>query len=82
METVLPIIGVLILTVLVIGNVLIFRDTKRRGKWGINSRQVFCPWCNFAMPKVRWPANLRQALWGGWTCPRCGVEMDKWGRPL
>jgi hypothetical protein len=23
---------------------------------------------------------MRQALWGGSTCPSCGTEIDKWGR--
>lgn len=34
------------------------------------------------MPVVRKPANWKQALWGGWTCPRCGSEYDRWGRKV
>jgi hypothetical protein len=29
---------------------------------------------------LRKPSNLRQALWGGWTCPHCRGEFDRWGR--
>jgi hypothetical protein len=39
-----------------------------------------CPECGQIMPKTRKPANLRQTLWGGWTCPNCGCEMDRRGR--
>jgi hypothetical protein len=39
-----------------------------------------CPECGEPAPKVRTPANRRQALWGGWTCPECGTEMDRRGR--
>jgi hypothetical protein len=31
------------------------------------------------MPMVRKPQNERQMLWGGWTCPTCNCEMDKYG---
>ena len=26
--------------------------------------------------------SLRQSMWGGWTCPNCGTEVDKWGREV
>src|SRR5581483_10306990 len=39
-----------------------------------------CPECAAPVPVVRKPANWRQALWGGWTCPHCGGEFDRWGR--
>lgn len=39
-----------------------------------------CPECGAPMPKVRTPANRRQMLWGGWTCPGCGTELDRRGR--
>ena len=28
---------------------------------------------------VRKPTSFRQAAWGGWTCFKCGCEIDKWG---
>lgn len=39
-----------------------------------------CPECGKPMPAVRKPANRRQMLWGGWTCPDCGTELDRRGR--
>jgi hypothetical protein len=61
---------------------LMRRDTARQqGKWGVNLKRVACSGCGTAMPPVRELANWRQALWGGWTCPECGIELDKWGRP-
>ena len=41
-----------------------------------------CPDCRTPMPKVRRPANRRQMLWGGWTCPECGCEIDRRGRKV
>lgn len=41
-----------------------------------------CPQCGTPMPKVRKPANRRQMLWGGWTCPKCGCELDRRGRKV
>jgi hypothetical protein len=33
-------------------------------------------------PKDRWPRNWRQRLWGGWTCPNCGCEVDRKGKKV
>jgi hypothetical protein len=41
-----------------------------------------CAECGAPAPKVRKPANRRQMLWGGWTCPECGCEMDRRGRKI
>jgi transposase len=41
-----------------------------------------CPDCGEPLPKVRKPANRRQMLWGGWTCPKCGCEVDRKGRKV
>ena len=41
-----------------------------------------CAECGAPAPRVRRPANRRQRLWGGWTCPECGCEMDRRGRPV
>ena len=53
-----------------------------RSKLGVNLKEVKCPECGTVQPKVRRPKNLRQAMWGGWTCPTCGCEMDKWGNKI
>ncbi|MBH25147.1 MAG: hypothetical protein CMH57_11980 [Myxococcales bacterium] len=55
---------------------------ERRSRWGINLDPVSCPDCDLPMPPVRTPKNTRQALWGGWTCPDCGCEMDKYGEAI
>jgi hypothetical protein len=41
-----------------------------------------CPRCEAELPQYRRPASLKQALWGGWTCPNCGCEIDRQGQPL
>ena len=41
-----------------------------------------CSICGAPVPEIRRPSNWRQALWGGWTCPRCQHEFDRWGRCL
>lgn len=65
------------------------RMTRARGsRWGVNAdallpgRDLRCPHCGHALPRLRKPANLRQALWGGGTCRHCGREYDKWLRQL
>ena len=41
-----------------------------------------CPDCGEPLPKFRSPASLRQAMLGGWTCPKCGCETDRRGRKV
>lgn len=41
-----------------------------------------CEECGTPMPLVRRPANRRQMLWGGWTCKKCGTELDRKGRKV
>lgn len=68
---------------LLIGLILIVRDTiRKRGRWGINLRPVFCPDCGLPAPAIRKPKNARQTMWGGCTCTGCGTEYDKWGYPV
>ena len=54
----------------------------RETKWAINLETVHCPQCKQRMPAFRVPTNLHQLMWGGWTCPKCGCQMDKMGKPL
>ena len=37
-------------------------------------------YCRVRQGKYR--DGWRQKLWGGYTCPKCACEMDKWGRRL
>jgi hypothetical protein len=48
---------------------------------GINLKAVHCPQCDERLPTLRLP-SLSQVAWGGWTCPQCGCEVDKWGRAV
>src|SRR5437667_8627000 len=59
---------------------LVIYCTFARNRWGINVGPVFCPCCKASLPSIRPPQNLRQTLWGGGTCTKCGTEVDKWGR--
>jgi hypothetical protein len=60
---------------------LIVYGTVVKNKWGINLRRVSCPTCGTQMGQLRMPKSGKQAIWGGWTCPNCQSEVDKWGRP-
>jgi hypothetical protein len=75
--------GLVMFSLLAVGGVLVIRDTMRkRGRWGMNFAPVRCPRCGEPAPVVRAPKNSRQALWGGHTCAKCGVEYDKWGHEV
>ena len=41
-----------------------------------------CPACGEKLPRLRAPSNSRQAMWGGWTCPHCGCEVDRKGKKV
>ncbi|OGS41322.1 MAG: hypothetical protein A3K77_02610 [Euryarchaeota archaeon RBG_13_31_8] len=41
-----------------------------------------CPECGKPLSKIRMPKTTREALWGGWTCPYCGCEIDRKGRKV
>src|SRR5262249_45445286 len=73
---------VAILFLLCVGAVLVAYGTAAKNKWGINLAEVFCPRCGTALPRMHEPRSLRQAIWGGWTCPVCGAGVDKWGREI
>ena len=68
--------------VFAIGMALVVYDTVAKNRWGINLDDVSCPRCNTVLPKVRKPRSRQQAMWGGYTCPTCGLEIDKWGREV
>lgn len=48
---------------------------------GMN-RSVQCPKCGQQQPKIRTPSTWRQTVWGGWTCQKCGQEMDRRGKAV
>ena len=71
--------------VLTIGVLLVVWGTVVKNRWGINLKPSACPRCKAPPPPplaIRRPTSMRQALWGGRTCPACGAEIDKWGREI
>jgi hypothetical protein len=71
-----------ITTVLLVFAIVIYLALKlwpKSGPMGINLSRVKCPKCNAALPMIRKPKNKAQAMWGGWTCHKCGCEVDKYG---
>ena len=43
---------------------------------------MICPKCKTKLPLFRTPTNLNQMLMGGWTCPKCGCEVDRKGNNI
>ena len=78
----LSIFNVVIFAILLAAVVRVVIGTLRKDKWGINLKRTYCPRCGEKIPSVRKPAGRQQALWGGGTCPKCGCEVDKWGREV
>ena len=60
------------------------KANTEKSKWGINlkaitpGKKIKCPGCGTELPKIRKPENLKETLWGGFTCKSCGKEYDKW----
>ena len=79
-DPVIQVVLVFIVPVLLIGILLVAFGTVTKNRWGINTKLVNCPACGCPMPQVRQPKSIKQTLWGGGTCGKCGCEMDKWGR--
>jgi hypothetical protein len=71
---------ILVVVVLAAGFVFIRAQTKAQGRWGINPLRTFCPRCGTRLPMIRKPATREEALFGGWTCPQCRCQVDKYGR--
>ena len=79
---VLTILVLLLFAIFSLGSVLVVLGTFRKNRWGINTAQLTCPNCGNALGYARTPKTMAQFLWGGSTCSRCGVEVDKWGRTV
>ena len=50
--------------------------------YGLLRKPVFCPRCKTKLPRIRIPKNARQSAFGGWTCPKCGCEVDRNGKEV
>jgi predicted RNA-binding Zn-ribbon protein involved in translation (DUF1610 family) len=79
---VITVLAYLVFILLAVGAVLVLVGTVVKNRWGINVEPLRCPNCGDLLGRVRIPKNLSQTLWGGNTCDKCGVEVDKWGRPV
>ncbi len=73
---------VAILALLGVGLLLVVYGTVAKNRWGINLATVSCPNCNTRLTgtHTQKKRSLKQAMWGGYTCPVCGTDIDKWGR--
>jgi len=47
--------------------------------YALSRGRKHCPKCNYKLPMIRRPSTEQQALWGGWTCPICGANIDRDG---
>jgi len=78
--------SLLLIMILVLFIILVFifyyMLFRKKSKFGINPKRMICPNCKKPLPLIRKPKNMRQALWGGSTCPHCGTEVDKWGKEI
>lgn len=60
------------------------KQNQSKSKWGINfeaikhGSEITCAGCGAKVPKIRKPQNLKEILWGGFTCKSCGKQHDKW----
>ena len=81
-DGVMNVVFVVTISVVFLGILLVAFGTVTKNGWGINLEPVNCPACGSPMPQLRQPKSLGQRLWGGWTCGKCGCEIDKWGRPI
>ena len=73
---------VILLIVVVLAAAFVFfrAQTRAQGRWGITLSRRSCPRCGTPLPMIRKPATRGEALWGGWTCPQCRCQVDKYGR--
>jgi hypothetical protein len=82
MIAIMTILFLVVIGLLAVGMALVVFGTLVENKWGINPSQVQCPRRGAALRRLRTPRSLRQRLWGGYTCPNCAAEVDKWGRKI
>ena len=76
------VVAIVMAGLLIIPSAFTVYGTLAKNKWGINLHPVSCPRCGKRVTVIREPRSQRQAKWGNWTCPGCGIEVDKWGREI
>jgi hypothetical protein len=79
-DRVMNVVFIVVASLLFLGILLVAIGTVTKNRWGVNLESLNCPTCGSPVAQVRQPKSFSQALWGGWTCAKCGGEMDKWGR--
>ncbi|MEO8002015.1 MAG: hypothetical protein ABI644_09065 [Arenimonas sp.] len=47
--------------------------------YGILQPRKTCPKCNQLLPMMRKPKTAREAVLGGWHCPKCNAKIDRKG---
>lgn len=55
---------------------------NQNNKWDINLDKVLCPECGSKQSMLRIPKNLKQLMYGGWSCEKCSCKMDKHGNKI
>lgn len=55
---------------------------KKKNKNETNLFKVKCPKCNTEQSFIRVPKDIKEAVWGGYTCSNCGCKMDKFGNEI
>ena len=60
--------------------VAIFLVRRQKQTRGIGLFGAVCPRCAEPLPSVRKATSFSETLWGGWTCPRCGCKVDRYGK--
>jgi hypothetical protein len=79
-DRVMNVIFIVVASLVFLGILLVAIGTVTKNRWGMNLESVNCSACDSPLRQVRQTKSFRQALCGGWTCAKCGCEMDKWGR--
>jgi hypothetical protein len=65
----------------IVGVIFVQKQSNTKGRWGIGSfGGTSCQRCGEKLPMIRKPTSSEETLWGGWTCPKCGCKVDKYGK--
>ena len=75
------IIGILISIIILFLFTRIKKNSKY-AKFAITLKNVKCPNCHLQQSFFRLPKNKSQILFGGYTCPNCNTELDKFGTKI
>jgi hypothetical protein len=60
--------------------VALFLHRRQSQFRGIGMFGASCPRCAAPLPSIRKTTSIREVLWGGWTCNKCGCKADRYGR--